>query len=179
MVQGAWKDLAFAHPDWVVKRKDGVHWKPLEVDWFGRLMRFNSPYLDYLCAQIEEVCQRWPDNDGIFLDIIGTQMDYSDDALKEIHRTTGTAIDVDAIPLDDATLGAIAANSPGKCAPSCHVPWPPIEWPVSHERSGSFTRLARACANASAKSRRPQSSQSKPNGRRFVGHTTCASFFGA
>jgi len=77
---------AFAHPDWVVKRRDGVNWKPLEVDWFGRILRFNSPYLDYLCSQIAEVCQRWPDNDGIFLDIIGTQMDYSDDALKEMKR---------------------------------------------------------------------------------------------
>jgi hypothetical protein len=77
---------AFQHPTWVVKRKDGVNWKPLEVDWFGRILRFNSPYLEYLCAQIEEVCQRWPDNDGIFLDIIGAQMDYSDDALKEMKQ---------------------------------------------------------------------------------------------
>jgi len=77
---------AFNHPNWVVKRKDGVLWKPLEVDWFGRILRFNSPYLDYLCAQIEEVCQRWPDNDGIFLDIIGAQLDYSDEALKEMKK---------------------------------------------------------------------------------------------
>ena len=39
---------AFANPAWVVKRKDGVNWKPLEVDWFGRILRFNSPYLEYL-----------------------------------------------------------------------------------------------------------------------------------
>lgn len=77
---------AFAHPTWVVKRKDGVNWKPLEVDWFGRMLRFNSPYLDYLCAQIREVVERWPDTDGIFLDIVGTQRDYSDDALREMKR---------------------------------------------------------------------------------------------
>jgi hypothetical protein len=77
---------AFANPTWVVKKKDGVLWKPLEVEWFVRILRFNSPYLDYLCAQIEEVCQRWPDNDGIFLDIIGSHRDYSDDALKEMKR---------------------------------------------------------------------------------------------
>lgn len=77
---------AFAHPTWVVKKKDGTMYKPLEVEWFVRILRFNSPYLDYLCAQIEEVCQRWPDNDGIFLDIIGTQLDYSDDALKEMKQ---------------------------------------------------------------------------------------------
>jgi|UniRef100_UPI00404B0F3B hypothetical protein len=77
---------AFANPTWVVKKKDGTTYKPLEVEWFVRILRFNSPYLAYLCAQIEEVCQRWPDNDGIFLDIIGTQRDYSDEALKEMKK---------------------------------------------------------------------------------------------
>lgn len=77
---------AFANPTWVVKKKDGTLYKPLEVEWFVRILRFNSPYLAYLCAQIEEVCQLWPDNDGIFLDIIGTHRDYSDDALKEMKR---------------------------------------------------------------------------------------------
>ena len=77
---------AFAHPTWVVKKKDGTMYKPLEVEWFVRILRFNSPYLDYLCAQIEEVVTRWPDNDGIFLDIISAQRDYSDDALKEMKQ---------------------------------------------------------------------------------------------
>jgi hypothetical protein len=77
---------AFANPTWVVKKKDGVLWKPLEVEWFVRILRFNSPYLNYLCDQIHEVVERWPDNDGIFLDIIGTQRDYSDDALKEMKQ---------------------------------------------------------------------------------------------
>lgn len=77
---------AFAHPTWVVKKKDGTTYKPLEVEWFVRILRFNSPYLDYLCDQIREVVQRWPDNDGIFLDIIGTRCDYSDDALKEMKQ---------------------------------------------------------------------------------------------
>ncbi len=77
---------AFANPTWVVKKKDGTTYKPLEVEWFVRILRFNSPYLDYLCAQTEEVVQRWPDNDGIFFDIIGTHRDYSDDALKEMKQ---------------------------------------------------------------------------------------------
>jgi len=92
---------AFANPTWVVKKKDGTMYKPLEVEWFVRILRFNSPYLDYLCAQIEEVCQRWPDNDGIFLDIIGTQRDYSDDALKEMKKV-GLNPELDA---DVATYG--------------------------------------------------------------------------
>lgn len=78
--------MAFARPEWVVKKQDGTLWKPLEVEWFVRIMRFNSAYLDYLCDQIREVVQRWPDNDGIFLDIIGAHRDYSDDALKEMKK---------------------------------------------------------------------------------------------
>jgi len=77
---------AFANPTWVVKKKDGTTYKPLEVEWFVRMLRFNSPYLDYLCDQIHEVVERWPDNDGIFLDIVGAHRDYSDDALKEMKQ---------------------------------------------------------------------------------------------
>ncbi|MFA6289835.1 MAG: alpha-amylase family protein [Opitutaceae bacterium] len=75
--------MAMAHPEWVVKNRDGSTYDPLEAGWFKRL-RFNSPYLDYLCAQIEEVVKRWPDNDGIFLDIISPWNDYSEGALREM-----------------------------------------------------------------------------------------------
>jgi hypothetical protein len=74
---------AMTHPEWVVKNRDGTTYNPLEAGWFKRL-RFNSPYLDYLCAQIEEVVQRWPDNDGIFLDIISPWTDYSETGLREM-----------------------------------------------------------------------------------------------
>ena len=79
--------MAMEHPEWVVKNRDGRTYDPLEVGWF-KLLRFNSAYLDYLCAQIEEVVQRWPDNDGIFLDIIGLREDYSEGALREM-KTLG------------------------------------------------------------------------------------------
>lgn len=74
---------AMKHPEWIVKNRDGSTYNPLEVGWFKRL-RFNSAYLDYLCAQIEEVVQRWPDNDGIFLDIISPWDDFSEGALQEM-----------------------------------------------------------------------------------------------
>lgn len=92
---------ALAHPEWVVKKKDGVLWKPLEVEWAVRLLRFNSPYLDYLCDQIHEVVARWPDNDGIFLDVIGAHCDYSESALQEMKRL-GFNPELDA---DVATYG--------------------------------------------------------------------------
>ncbi|WP_052361231.1 alpha-amylase family protein [Geminisphaera colitermitum] len=74
---------ATTHPEWLVKRRDGVTYAPIDHVGFKRL-NFNSPYLDYLCAQIEEVVQRWPDNDGIFLDIIGAPHDYSEHSLREM-----------------------------------------------------------------------------------------------
>jgi len=74
---------AHAHPDWVVKRRDGTSAVPFAARW--RLLRFNSPYLDYLCAQIEEVVARWPDNDGIFLDIISAPLDYSDTSINAMR----------------------------------------------------------------------------------------------
>ena len=75
--------MAKEHPDWVVKQRNGVSYDPLEAGWF-KLLRFNSPYLDYLCAQIEEVVQTWPDNDGIFLDIVAARPDYSETSLREM-----------------------------------------------------------------------------------------------
>ena len=74
---------AMAHPEWIVKNRDGSTYNPLEAGWFKRL-RFNSAYLDHLCAQIEEVVQRWPDNDGIFLDIISGWDDYSESSLQDM-----------------------------------------------------------------------------------------------
>jgi len=74
---------AHAHPEWVVKRRDGTSAVPFKASW--RLLSFNSPYLDYLCAQIEEVVTRWPDNDGIFLDIISAPLDYSDTSISEMR----------------------------------------------------------------------------------------------
>ena len=77
--------MAVERPEWVVKNRDGTTYDPLAAGWF-KLLRFNSPYLDYLCEQITEVVRRWPDNDGIFLDIIGPRMDYSEGALREMRR---------------------------------------------------------------------------------------------
>jgi hypothetical protein len=39
---------------------NGVGWAFLD---------FSTPYLDYLCAQTEEVIRNYPDADGIFMDI--------------------------------------------------------------------------------------------------------------
>jgi len=63
---------AAAHPEWRVITHEGNYggWtqSPLEAGF--RSMCFNTPYLDYLCVQIQEVVKLFPNNDGIFLDII-------------------------------------------------------------------------------------------------------------
>lgn len=63
---------AAAHPEWREMSVDGCY-----QGWTGavnrpgfRSMCFMSPYLDYLCEQIKEVVQLFPECDGIFLDII-------------------------------------------------------------------------------------------------------------
>ena len=76
---------AIAHPEWVVKTRTGATYDPL-VPGF-KLMRWCPGYLDYLCAQIEEVVDRWPDNDGIFLDIIHPALDYSEDVLWSMKKS--------------------------------------------------------------------------------------------
>lgn len=60
------------HPEWREISPDGsfTGWvkSPLSAGYHS--MDFHSPYLDYLCEQIREVVQLFPDCDGIFLDII-------------------------------------------------------------------------------------------------------------
>ena len=68
-----WDELAAReHPEWRIVRPDGSlaehrHGPEHTCGW--AYLDFASPYLDYLCAQTEEVMQRYPDCDGIFMDI--------------------------------------------------------------------------------------------------------------
>jgi hypothetical protein len=59
-------------PGWRESDKDGrtVSREAGAFDAGYHLLDFHSPYLDYLCEQIREVAQIFPDCDGIFLDII-------------------------------------------------------------------------------------------------------------
>ncbi len=63
---------AAAHPEWCEINPPGVKgWTGgnNEPPGFQKLC-FNSPYLDYLCALIGETVERYPDADGVFLDIV-------------------------------------------------------------------------------------------------------------
>lgn len=72
MTVGVHNVASKAHPEWRAIGADGQYlgWSPKILQPGFHNMCFNSPYLDYLCAQIEEVMELFPDGDGIFLDII-------------------------------------------------------------------------------------------------------------
>jgi hypothetical protein len=64
------------HPDWIALDPDGkrVGRQPLsgaECSW--QILDMASPYLDYLCAQTEEVLQRFGPVDGLFFDMCWDQ----------------------------------------------------------------------------------------------------------
>jgi hypothetical protein len=66
-------DYAFSqHPEWREISHEGRYaaWNQSPLEPGFKKLCFNTPYLDYLCAQIEEVVTLFPGNDGIFLDII-------------------------------------------------------------------------------------------------------------
>lgn len=60
------------HPEWREIGADGSYcgWTQRIIDPGFHSMCFNTPYLNLLCRQIEEVVTLFPDCDGIFLDII-------------------------------------------------------------------------------------------------------------
>src|SRR4028118_2178145 len=74
--------MANAHPEWCIQHLDGKLFEPLRAGWKG--LSFSSPYLDYLCAQIEEVVSKY-DPIGIFIDIIPPHRDYSVWALRDMR----------------------------------------------------------------------------------------------
>jgi hypothetical protein len=72
--------IAHRHPEWLRRSKDD------RIDWqhpaFHELC-MNSPYLDYLIAQIEEVVRKY-DCDGIFLDIVGVRTCWCQNCVKTL-----------------------------------------------------------------------------------------------
>ena len=64
--------MAEEHPEWREISIEGRYsgWTgPINNAGFKKLC-FNTPYLDYLCAQIREAVRMFPESDGVFLDII-------------------------------------------------------------------------------------------------------------
>jgi hypothetical protein len=71
-LSAGWDELAAReNPGWRVVTPEGKlirqRGEPLGPGW--AFLDFNSPYLDYLCRQVEEAMELFPDGDGIFIDI--------------------------------------------------------------------------------------------------------------
>ena len=86
--------MAHQHPEWGLVSKIGQRFNPLTAGF--KKLCFNTPYLDYLCNQIEEVVKRF-DCDGIFLDIISAVPCYCTFCMEEM-----AAAEVD--PEDDEAV---------------------------------------------------------------------------
>jgi hypothetical protein len=69
---GADNLMAYEHPEWREVSIEGKYqgWSPQTNQPGFKKMCFNTPYLDFLCDQISEVVQMFPECDGIFLDIV-------------------------------------------------------------------------------------------------------------
>jgi len=67
------------HPEWREVDPEGrlAGWAKSNLDAGFKTMSFHSPYLDYLCDQVREVMELFPNADGIFLDIINQAEDCS------------------------------------------------------------------------------------------------------
>lgn len=85
--------MARRHPEWLFRDKnESTSWAK---DFFHpgyHLFCFNSPYLDYLLAQIEEVVKNY-DADGLFLDIVTINKCYCQNCVKSILDQGGDPAD--------------------------------------------------------------------------------------
>jgi hypothetical protein len=81
---------AEAHPEWREVGPDGRYlgWTKSVLEPGFKNLCFNSPYLEYLCDMISEVIDRYPNCDGIFLDII-TQYKCCCKYCRKVMETNG------------------------------------------------------------------------------------------
>ncbi|MGV3491379.1 MAG: beta-galactosidase trimerization domain-containing protein [Devosia sp.] len=78
------------HPEWRIVDETGALARnkggPLGAGW--AVMDFGTPYLDYLCEQVDEAIELFPENDGIFIDICAQQISLSSTA-QALMETRG------------------------------------------------------------------------------------------
>ncbi len=78
--------IARKHPDWLFRNKDESTTWASDFNQPGyHLFCFNSPYLDVLLNQIEEVVKRY-DADGIFLDIVHPKACYCQNCIDALIK---------------------------------------------------------------------------------------------
>jgi hypothetical protein len=89
--------MARRHPDWLIRAKDEkTNWAPDFMQPGYHQFCFNTPYLDYLLRQVEEVVKNY-DADGIFLDIVGVRECYCQHCIASIRREGKDPRDTEAM----------------------------------------------------------------------------------
>ncbi|QHW32990.1 beta-galactosidase [Paenibacillus rhizovicinus] len=123
------------HPEWLIRGKNE------STTWAGDFMSpgyhrlcMNTPYLDILVAQIEEVVQNY-DTNGIFLDIVGVVPCYCQACVASIRAEGGDPRDDDAmLALWERTYANYAART--NEAVHKHNPGLPVFHNGGHIRRG-------------------------------------------
>jgi hypothetical protein len=78
--------MARRHPEWLLRDKDEkTTWVPDFMHPGYHQFCMNTPYLDYLILQAEEVTQNY-DADGIFLDIVGVRTCYCQYCVEALRK---------------------------------------------------------------------------------------------
>lgn len=76
--------MARRHPEWIIRNKDeSTTWARSFAEPGYHRMCFNSPYLEYLVEQVEEVMQLY-ESDGLFLDIAAVVPCYCQNCIASI-----------------------------------------------------------------------------------------------
>ena len=74
------------HPEWKSIQPDGKIWGRGPLVAHFPILCFNSPYLDFLCEQLQETVRMFPDADGIFIDIIGQRQCCCPYCLRDMRK---------------------------------------------------------------------------------------------
>ena len=74
------------HPEWREMGEDGQYrgWAIKLTDPGFKMLCFHTAYTDYLAEQIDEVCELFPEADGIFLDIISQRGSFSQAGIERM-----------------------------------------------------------------------------------------------
>jgi hypothetical protein len=83
-----WDELAATnHPEWRTVSPEGGSPRflttPNGAGW--AFLDYATPYVDYLCAQLDEIMRRYPDGDGIFMDICFQLPSVSTHAIRRME----------------------------------------------------------------------------------------------
>lgn len=89
--------IARRHHEWLIKyNEDKPNWDNDFMAPGYHQLCFNSPYLEYLLNQIEEVVLNY-DADGIFLDIVGLRTCYCENCISSIRKEGKDPKDIKAM----------------------------------------------------------------------------------